>query len=112
MLVLKEFEVGSDQTELRYPGIISCMTVTCLTRNVQLVGAHLTVDTRWEGGGGDRNSVATQLGRLGDILREREIHKIYVVGNFNAWKDEDKGGSTKEITRRCVRMVDQNYRGV
>ncbi|MCW3102335.1 MAG: hypothetical protein JWO09_775 [Bacteroidetes bacterium] len=68
--------MGSDPAEINYPGVDTCITVTCrLGRHI--VGAHLYYGNSDQDTRDDLALFAAQA--LGPL-------DIYIVGNLNSWK--------------------------
>lgn len=73
-----EQTTGEDH-QLVYPGVSSCMTITCVLSNGDLVGGHFTLFT---------TSVKTtqMLQEMVNKTTGKSIRSIYLVGFVEAWK--------------------------
>ena len=85
LLDLAEWQHGYAEA-IGYPGIISCMTVTCRYRSAgKLGGVHLTVNAHPSAG-----RAATHIGQVeelvGGIDRGLPVQALYIVGNFTYWR--------------------------
>lgn len=82
MEVLREYTLkiraGTD-THLVYPGISSCVSVTCVLSSGSLVGAHLTV-------GDSDDEIDMILTSMKLMKGASSVTAVYVVGALSFWK--------------------------
>lgn len=70
--------VGIDDGLIRYPGVYTCVTVTCVLANTRLVGAHLA--RMWSNG-----KIDSSLNRIVELSSNTNILSVFIVGMLQKW---------------------------
>lgn len=77
--------MGVDDTELQYPGVETCITVTCLMSN-KLVGCHLY--HYWNNPSHTQVHHDKCITKFVNKVKEHGLVKaVYIIGNTAHWKD-------------------------
>lgn len=93
-IVLREDYVGCATTAICYPGVSSCITITCVSPS-GLLGAHITVRT-----------TPVEIAEMFQFIRANMsgIYAYYVVGSIRNYKDHTTNEEINERTKLQKRL--------
>ena len=80
--LLSDGEWMGVDTEIEYPGVDTCITVTCLVGNM-LVGCHLY--HYWRPGNTEEHHNACLSDFANEALKHGAVKAVYIVGNVGHW---------------------------
>jgi hypothetical protein len=90
--------VGIDDSKICYPGVYTCVTLTCVLGNTRLVGAHLA--RMWSNG-----KINSSLNRILELSHGSTILSVFIVGMLSKWtfpQNRMKAGNFATETRAIL----------